>query len=397
MRMDMQTPEAIAAHLGHTQPYTRVAGQWTTDRANAWYARMPWLAGTNYYPATAINQLEMWQEETWDPDRIDLEMQWSRDLGFNTHRVYLHDLAWEVDPEGFYARIDAFLEICTRYGVRPFFVFFDDCHNPFPKVGPQPGPVPAYHNSGWVTSPSRADAVALWEDADKGGAITARLKGYVQGTLQRFADDDRVLMWELYNEPGRGSRAPDQWMGGNLSDESFGDQSAKLVHASWVWARAVNSSQPICSNSHGCVGAINYSINVLNSDVHSIHCYETAERTRLLLDKFEAYGRPVLMTEYLARERGSTFEGVMPLLKERNVAAINWGFVAGKSGTIWPWSSRERDGGFVGADALRRGMDTFPEPRDLPEPELWFHDILRFDGTPYSGDEVACIKSLTKG
>jgi len=32
---------------------------------------------------------------------------------------------------------------------------------------------------------------------------------------------------------------------------------------------------------------------------------------------------------------------------------------------------------------------------DRKEPELWFHDILRKDGTPFSQDEVETIRELT--
>ncbi|WP_269542911.1 hypothetical protein [Cerasicoccus fimbriatus] len=394
--MSLKSPLEVSQHLNLPQPYEAVAGQWTPERAKAWYDRLPWLAGTNYYPATAINQLEMWQRDMWDPARIKLEMQWSQELGFNTHRVYLHDLVWEADADGLYARMDEFLDICAAHGVRPFFVFFDDCHSPFPKLGEQPLPVPAYHNSGWVTSPARADALAF-AAGQASEAVVNRLKGYVQQTLQRFAHDDRVLMWELYNEPGRGAGTVEDANAGNLEAHDFADASAPLVHESWVWAREVNPSQPICSNSEGCVGDINWSISVINSDVHSIHHYGNRDKVSELLDQFEQFDRPLFMTEYLARKTNSTFEEVMPLLKERRVAAINWGFVAGKSGTIWPWNSRERDGAYRTATSLRAKGDVVEKVEDLPEPDLWFHDILRYDGTPYREEETACIRSLTKG
>ena len=56
------------------------------------------------------------------------------------------------------------------------------------------------------------------------------------------------------------------------------------------------------------------------------------------------------------------------------MAAISWGFVAGKTNTIFAWDT--------------------PLP-DLAEPEVWFHDIFRQDGTPYSQAEIDCIKALT--
>lgn len=386
------TPELIAAALGQAEPYTAVPGRWSAERANAWYDRLPWLAGTNYYPSTAINQIDMWQAATWDPQTIEKELRWSRELGFNTHRVFLHDLVWASDEQGLYERMDWFLGCCARHDHRPFFVFFDDCHYPTASLGQQPAVVPAYHNSGWVTCPERPAALRFMR-GESGPAEVARLRGYVQRTLERFRDDARVLMWELYNEPGRGGR--DGARRGDLGCQDFGDGSCRLVQQSWVWARAVAPLQPICSNTEGCVGEINWSINRLNSDVHSIHNYSPADAVRRQIDAFRRDGRPLFMTEYLARCTGSTFQAIMPVLKELKVAAINWGFVAGKSGTIWPWNSRNRDGVFRDAMDLRAAGEVLAPGQPYPEPELWFHDILRADGSPFAADEIACIKRCT--
>ena len=76
----------------------------------------------------------------------------------------------------------------------------------------------------------------------------------------------------------------------------------------------------------------------------------------------------------MARTRGSRFANIMPLLKQNNVGAINWGFVSGKTNTIYAWDT--------------------PMPGG-EEPKVWFHDIFRKDGTPYSKDEVTLIKLLT--
>ena len=386
--------QQIAKALGHSMPYQAVEGRWSIERARAWYDELPWLAGCNYYPATAINQIEMWQTDTWDPGTIERELGWCKDLGFNTHRVYLHDLVWAEDETGLYERMDQFLDCGASHGIRPFFVFFDDCHYPAAQLGAQPKVIPAYHNSGWVTCPERASALRFMHGtADQ--AEVSRLKGYVQQTMARFRDDERVLMWELYNEPGRGA-GESGTRHGDLGYEDFGDGSCKLVHASWLWARDVAPSQPICSNTDGCVGSVNWSINALNSDVHSIHNYSPAAGVREQIERFRQDERPLFMTEYLARETGSTFQAVMPVLKEQRVAAINWGFVSGKAGTIWPWSSRHRDGVFRDSMELRAKGEVLAAGAPYPEPELWFHDILRTDGTPFAEEEIACIGALTQ-
>src|SRR5258705_886006 len=130
--------------------------RWSPATANAWYERQPWLVGSNYYPATAINELEMWQAETFDAATIDKELGWAHDLGMNTMRVFLHNLLWEQDPKGFLNRMDAFLTIAARHQIKPLFVLFDSCWDPAPRVGPQHPPIPGVHNFGWVQAPGRA-------------------------------------------------------------------------------------------------------------------------------------------------------------------------------------------------------------------------------------------------
>jgi hypothetical protein len=71
--------------------------RWSAEQANAWYAKQPWPLGSDYIPSNAINELEMWQADTFDPQRIDLELGWAQKLGMNTMRVFLHDLLWQQD------------------------------------------------------------------------------------------------------------------------------------------------------------------------------------------------------------------------------------------------------------------------------------------------------------
>ena len=367
-----------------------VPGRWSEERINEWYSNLPWLVGCNYYPASAINQIEMWQASTWDPKRIDLELSWAAEIGMNTLRVYLHDLVWENDEEGLYQRMDEFLNICQKHGMCPWFVFFDDCHRPNATLGPQPLPVKGYHNSGWVNSPMR-DVAQRYSFGTATPEEKARLKGYVQRTINHFKDDERVLMWELYNEPGRG-----QGLTGDMESTSvkgaFGDQSKQLVYDSWVWAREINPSQPITSNSLGSVGKQNIKINKINSDVHSLHSYGGVNATAERLKPYVGDNRPIFITEWLNRLGGCTPQNMLPYYKENNYAAINWGFVAGKTQTTFHWKSRQ---GRNIQKELEEGNVVKPgEP--FPEPEgPWFHDLLRMDGSPYDVEEIEVFRRLT--
>ena len=167
--------------------------KWTEKQANDWYAKQPFLVGSNYVPATAINQLEMWQADTFDEKRIDLELGWAESLGMNTMRVFLHDLAYKQDPEGFKKRLDKFLEIAAKHKIKPMIVLFDSVWDPNPTIGKQRVPRPGIHNSGWVQSPG---AKALANPAEY-----VRLEKYVKDVVGSFVRDERVNSWDIWNEP----------------------------------------------------------------------------------------------------------------------------------------------------------------------------------------------------
>ena len=360
----------IAAALHATVAEAQKA-RWPEQRANAWYAQQPWLVGSNYVPKSAINQLEMWQEATFDPQEIEKEFAWAEAMGMNTMRVFLHDLLWQQDAGGFEKRIDQFLTIASRHHIRPIFVLFDSCWDPLPHLGMQHPPIPGIHNSGWVQSPGAA-ALA---DANQ----YPRLKAYVHGVVGAFAKDDRILAWDVWNEPGADNL-------GSYPKEELKDKTAlvtMLLPLAFEWAREANPMQPLTSG----VWAVDTSpdganlgelqqIQLRESDIISFHNYSWPEDFKREVTWLKKYGRPVICTEYMARSVGSTFDTVLLIAKQERVGAINWGFVAGKTQTYLPWESWEH-------------------PYVLDQPPVWFHDVLRPDGTPYRQAEVDLIRQLT--
>ncbi len=346
------------------------AERWSAERANAWYGEQPWLVGCNYLPNTAINQLEMWQADTFDPETIDRELGWARAIGMNTVRVFLHDLPWKEDREGFFERVDRFLDIAARHDIRPMVVFFDGVWDPDPQSGPQRRPRTGVHNSGWVQSPGR---VILADDAKQD-----ELKGYVTDVLRRYKDDERIVIWDLFNEPDNGNGNSY----GPLELKNKDERAARLVKRSFEWARAVDLSQPLTVGVWQ--GPPWDKLDELNqthraalelSDVISFHDYGNPQQMNRRIDELTGYARPLVCTEYMARGNGSTFEAILPILKERKVAAYCWGLVDGKSNTKYPWKTWQ-----------------FPE---LGEPEPWHHDVFHADGRAYREDEVQLIKELT--
>jgi hypothetical protein len=326
--------------------------RWSEEKANAWYSAHKWLTGANYIPTNAINQLEMWQAETFDPAQIDKELGWAEGIGFNTMRVFLHSVAWKQDPEGFKKRVGEFLTIAAKHRIEPMFVFFDDCWNKNPQAGTQPAPKTGVHNSGWMQDPGQP----MSSDSNNFPA----LEKYVKDVLTHFAHDKRILLWDLYNEPGNSGKK---------------DSSLPLVKKVFEWARTVNPDQPIS------VGLWNWSFEALNafqlnnSDIVTYHDYEEEAWHQRVIDLLKASSRPLICTEYMARIRGSRFSTILPLLKRENVGAINWGFVDGKTNTKYAWDTPLADGS---------------------EPIEWFHEIFRKDGTPYRKDETDLIKKLNQ-
>lgn len=209
--------------------------RWSEDRADSWYKQQGWLVGSNYNPATAINELEMWQADTFDPKQIDKELGWAQSLGMNTMRFFLHDLLWKQDPEGFKKRIDTFLTIADKHKIRPMFVLFDSCWDPNPKLGPQHPPIPGVHNSGWVQSPG---AETLQNEQEH-----PRLKQYVEGVVGAFANDPRILAWDVWNEPNNGNDS--SYL--KAEPKRKEDAIAKLLPQVFTWARAVHPTQPLTS------------------------------------------------------------------------------------------------------------------------------------------------------
>jgi hypothetical protein len=343
-------------------------GPWTPERANTWQASQPWLVGCNFSPSTAINQLEMWQADTWDPATIDRELGWAADLGFTSVRVFLHDLAWEQDKRGFIKRMDQFLALADKHKIGVMFVLFDGVWDPFPKAGKQREPRPNIHNSGWVQSPG----AEILRDPGRQNA----LKTYVQDVIGHFRTDRRVQVWDLFNEP---DNPVPQYRDVELPNKK--EVALELLKKTFAWAREVGPSQPLTSGVWVGNWGDETKLNAMErcqleeSDIITFHCYGNLEEATKCVQNLRRYHRPILCTEYMARPNGSRFDPILGFFQQEKVGAYNWGFVDGKTQTIYPWDSWQKQ--YKG------------------EPPVWFHDIFRRNGTPYDAAETDYIKQVT--
>ena len=343
--------------------------QWSVEQANAWYAKQPWLVGSNFVPSTAGNELEMWQADTFDLVTIDRELGWAQSLGMNTMRVFLHNLLWKQNPQAFLHRLDRFIAVADKHHIRITFVLLDSVWDPYPKAGKQPAPRPHVHNSIWVQSPG-ADLLRDSSRWDK------ELKPYIIGVITHFRADRRVVMWDLMNEPDNGNPA---YRATELPNKEA--LALQLLKQEWSWARSANPTQPLTSGVWRGDWSTDQRLTeterfqLESSDIITFHSYAPPVPLHNRIEWIKRYHRPIICTEYMARPQGSTFQGVLPVLKQENIGAYNWGFVEGKSQTIYPWDSWDK--------------------AYTSEPTMWFHDIFHRDGKPYDPNEVDVICKLT--
>jgi hypothetical protein len=329
------------------------AGRWTAQRAAQWYETQPWLVGFNFVPSTAVNDTELWQAETFDPATIDRELAWARQLGYNSCRVFVQYIVWKADPAGLKQRFTQFLEIAARHQLSVMPVLFDDCAfdaNRDPYLGKQDAPIPGTSNARWVPSPGLKLVTdkSAWPD----------LENYVKDLVGTFKNDKRIVLWDLYNEPGNSGMA---------------NASLPLVEASFAWARQAECSQPLTIGVWG--GPKEISERQLDlSDIVSFHFYGDYKGMQARIADFKTHQRPVLCTEWMARTAGAKYESELPLFKDAKVGCYNWGLVNGRTQCQYPWNS----------------------PKDAPEPAVWFHDLLRRDGSPKYPHEAAFIRKFTQ-
>ena len=359
----------IGIHCSH-------AGQWPRYKTWIWYQEVSPILGGNYTPRTAVNTTEMWQKDTFDPKTIDEELGWAKQGGYNSLRVNLQYLVWKDDPAGLKARMNTFLAIAQKHGIRTMFVPFDDCawSGKEPYLGKQDDPVPGVHNSGWVPSPGLKLVTdkSAWPDLER----------YVKDIIGHFGKDKRVLIWDLYNEPG------------NMGLE---EKSLPLVEAAFAWARETNPSQPLTvpawEEFAGCtvVKGLDWvpfqspmSKRVMElSDVVSFHSYDHPGAVRAKLEVCKQYGRPILCTEWLLRRSGNTVAAILPIFAENRVGAYHWGLVAGRTQTYMPgWTNSV----LLGGDA---------KPGD-PMTKVWHMDVFHPDGRPYDPKEYKALRRFAQ-
>jgi len=331
----------------------QLANRWNVEKIRSWYDKQPWLCGFNYVTSNAINTTEMWHHSSVDFDIIDRELTWAEEIGFNSCRIFLQYLVWQEDPHGLIARLDHFLTIANHHHLSTIVCLFDDCafSGKEPYLGPQDPPLPGVHNSGWVPSPGHVRVVdqSTWKI----------LRNYISMIIGWFREDDRILFWDLYNEPG---------------NAGMGEASLNLLNNTFLWARYEKPNQPITVGIWNSEYKQITKASIDASDLITFHNYSNENSLNNQIENLEQYERPIVCTEWMRRNYGSIFSTHLPIFRKNNVGCYFWGLVNGKTQTHFPWGSHE------GAS----------------EPEIWFHDLLHKDGNAYDNEELSFIKNFLK-
>ena len=324
---------------------------WSIEKANDWYKSNAWILGFNYVPSTAVNSTEMWQSESFDVKTMDKELAAASLIGYNSCRVFLQYIVWQHEGEKFTNNFERFLTICKNNKLNVLPIFFDDCafSGREPYLGKQDDPKPGIHNSGWTASPG----FTIADDA----FCQENLKLYVQSIINKYKNDERILAWDLYNEPGNSNREA---------------KSHQLLRNAFTWARECSPSQPLTT---GIWAYKDFDKIVLElSDIISFHDYTNIEITKNRIAMLKKYERPMICTEWLHRPNDNTFNSHMPLYKSENIGIYQWGLVNGKTQTYLNWDK---------------------EKNKEEMPKIWQHDIFTRDLKPYSEVEIKLIKKIS--
>lgn len=351
--------------------YTR----WSEEQAKKWAERQPWLVGCNYIPSRCINNIEIWQEFEFDDvmKTVSRELALAASIGMNTIRMVLPFYVWKFQREGFLSRMDQFLTEAARHGIALMPVFFDDCCGPKewsgpPNFGKQREPVPGHHG-GTVATPFDGNVTRIGYNLSDERENWPELERYVRDIVSRYANDERIVVWDIWNEPGNSNR---------------GTTSMAFMERAFEVARSENPIQPLTAGPwefgddftspfEGVSKLSTIERRALElSDVISYHFYGTADRSAQLITELKTLNRPLLITEWLHRPFRNEVADLLPLFKREGVGCYNWGLVAGKTQTYEPWDSIRN---IEGIDLGR-----------------WQHDLFHADLSPYDEAEIQLFK-----
>ncbi len=323
--------------------------RWTEKKAWDWYSKQPWLCGFNYIPAYAINYTAMWDKTSFDPNAIDKELALAETTGMNVLRAVLQYAVFADDPAYFLKTLETFAGICNKHHIKFVPALFDDCTfgiNSDPHIGKQPEPLKGWYAWAWSPSPGHSMVVDT--------STYPKLEAYVKAVIKHFKNDQRIVFWDLYNEPTNGG---------------LGSTTFPLLKRVVAAARSVNPSQPLSIDVWNRNSRLN-EIVLAASDIITFHNYGNKEQLVNEINQLKQHNRPLINTEWMNRPNGSAITSNLEVFYNEKVGCMLWGLVNGKTQTDLPWGHRPGD----------------------PVPKVWQHDLYHGDFTPYDKSEIETLK-----
>jgi hypothetical protein len=352
-----------------------MSGVWSKEKAWEWYDSIPWIRGCNFMSSDCANRIDQWQALGFEGRlaTADRELALAASIGFNSIRLILEFIVWDQEHDGFMERFDRYLSTAYKYNIRSMIVFGNDCMPPKdenyrpPRLGKQHYDW-GYHG-GRKHSPHAQHNKMGYSLLDE-PELAERHYKMVREIMEKYKHDPRILIWDLYNEPGHSRR-----------------EQVTMPHLQKFFeiAREVAPDQPITTGLWRGILSDKLSpldeLIVWNSDVISYHSYGSYQDNILIIKKLKQYGRPIINTEWLARMTHNTVQEMFPLFYLEKIGCYNWGFVVGLYQTYEPWNNI-----WQLYDEGKANHVDFTK---------WLHDLFRPNLRPYDPKEIEIIKRFT--
>ena len=351
--------------------------RWSKERIWNWYNARPWMRGCNYMSADCANRIDQWQslgfEERFETTERELELM--QRTGFNTVRLIVEYVVWKEEHDGFMERFNRYLSLCAKYGISCMIVLANDCMPPkseqwcLPYIGEQRFEW-GYHGGKKVSQHGvhTGPAPHFYLDDEESREDYFKM---VCELVTAYKDDNRICVWDVYNEPGNSGR-----------------QRITLpnLRSMFEIVRSCNPSQPLTCAVWEISGDESVPLDEVNqyaldhSDIISYHCYKNYNEHVKIIARLKKEGRPLMNTEWLARSYDNDVFSLFPLFYLEKIGCYNWGFVAGKYQTYEPWEF------------------SWVHYYDGTEPNVdftkWLHDLYRPNHRPYDPREIDLIKDF---
>ena len=354
-----------------------MAERWTKERAWEWYNARPWMRGCNYMSADCANRVDQWQELGFEErmETTEEELALMQETGFNTVRLILEYVVWKEEHDGFLERFDRYLSLCAKYGISCMITLANDCMPPkterwkMPYVGEQTYDY-GYHGGKKHSQHGLHNGPAphFYLDDEESREDYFRM---VREIVTLYKNDERICIWDIYNEPGNSRR---------------GDITLPNIKALFEIVREIDPIQPLTAGVFHIKGDETVPLNAVeqyaldHSDLVSYHFYRGYNEHLRIIKRLKKEGRPILNTEWLGRCLGNDIFSLFPLFYMEKIGCYNWGFVAGKYQTYEPWEGtwqRFYNGTETNVDFTK-----------------WFHDLYRPNLRPYDPKEIDLIKEF---